>query len=262
MLERKGGVHVKGGVISGIHFRYNYFFKKNGLDPIWKKKMYMWKGGANNNFILFLFLFFYYKKMDNKYLQKQNYKNVIRQGSLTSWNESNKRSKQRGEGREERVKERKTKENETDERNKRIPRGFPHIPTEMSNDVMQWVYFVSSRFISLFFYSVLSPFIHYNSFFSLLFFSYFIFLFSFFSFLFVLFPVLSFFFSFFRFLFPSSFFVFFLSFFFLFFFFFFVFYFNFSFFKKKNSNKIRIWHIIFKDLTKNLIDRLITNVKI
>ena len=34
MLERKGGVHVKGGVISGIHFRYNYFFKKNGLDPI------------------------------------------------------------------------------------------------------------------------------------------------------------------------------------------------------------------------------------
>ena len=61
------------------------------------------------HFLFFSFVF-YYKKMDKKYLQKQNSKSLTNsQGFTDELKRLSRRPKERGEGREGRVKERKKK---------------------------------------------------------------------------------------------------------------------------------------------------------
>ena len=90
------GVHE---VICGIYFMHNYFFE-NWVGPKMKEKKYICeKVVLTAIFILFFifsfFLFFIIKKMGNKHLNTKN----STKGSATSYNESNRRPKERGQWR-------------------------------------------------------------------------------------------------------------------------------------------------------------------
>ena len=94
------GCVYNGGVTSSIYFMHNYFFE-NWVGPKMKEKKYICeKVVLTAIFILFFifsfFLFFIIKKMGNKHLNTKN----STKGSATSYNESNRRPKERGEGRE------------------------------------------------------------------------------------------------------------------------------------------------------------------